>query len=79
MKPTSLLAFTYIVWKMFIWFEVVTNSYPLVFFMVNFGKFRAIHCMFNELIIVTDMQNFTFINIKFHLPFFWPADEGKTI
>ena len=74
MKPTSLLAFFYNVWTMFIWFEVVTNSYTEVFFMINLGKFKTILCIFSELIIATDMQNFTFINIKFHLPFFWPID-----
>ena len=38
--------------------------------MANLGKFGAIYCTFSELIIVTDMQNFNIINIKFNLPFF---------
>ena len=54
----------------FTWFKFVTNSYPLVVFMDNFRKFGAIHCIFCVMIIVTVMQNFTSINIKFHMPLF---------
>ena len=32
-------------------------------FMANLGKFGDINCIFCVLIIVSDMQNFTFINI----------------
>ena len=59
---------------MFTWFKVVTNSYPWIFFMVNFGKLRTIHCILCVLIIVTNIQYFTFINFYFHLPLFWPTE-----
>ena len=32
--------------------------------MANFGKFGAIHCIFCKLIIVSDMENYTFITIN---------------
>ena len=37
--------------------------------MANLGRFGAIHCIFSVLIIATNMQNFTFINIKFYCHF----------
>ena len=35
--------------------------------MVKFEKFGAIYCIFCVLVIVSDMQNLTYINIKLNL------------